>query len=134
QHKRALIRSLRMIVDRSFLTRQPEYCATMRLVFGDDTIRTTRTHAKFLLVRNESWDLAVRTSMNLNENPRLENIEISDDRALADFLTAVVDDVFRDQAIGVFNGELPAHPPNPQVGMGRVRTGSAGIIKPPATG
>ena len=67
------IRSLRMIVDRSFLTRQPEYCATMRELFGDAAIRTARSHAKFMAIRNDRWNLAVRTSMNLNENPRLEN-------------------------------------------------------------
>jgi hypothetical protein len=32
--------------------------------------------------------------MNLNENPRLENIEISEDRRLAEFFQTVADDVF----------------------------------------
>lgn len=101
------IRSLRMIVDRSFLTRQPGYCAKMRQLFGDECIRTMRSHAKFAVIRNEQWTLAVRTSMNLNTNPRLEQMEISDDPGLANFLTTVADDLWIEQAPGSFDGELP---------------------------
>lgn len=103
----AKIRSMRYIVDRSFETRMPYYCAAMRRLFGDDCIRTTRSHAKWCVIRNEQWNLAIRTSMNMNHNPRLENIEISDDPALADFMTAVADELFAEQEPGVFNGELP---------------------------
>lgn len=103
----AQIRSLRFVVDRSFLTRQPEYCAQMRRLFGDDCIRTMRSHAKFIAIRNDEWSIAVRTSMNLNENPRLENVEISDDTALCRFLESVADDLFREQQAGLFDGELP---------------------------
>jgi hypothetical protein len=101
------ITSLRMIVDRSFLTRQPGYCAKMRQLFGDECIRTMRSHAKFAVIRNERWTLAVRTSMNLNTNPRLEQMEISDDPGLADFLTTVADDLWVEQEPGAFDGELP---------------------------
>ena len=80
----------------------------MRKLFGDDCIRTLRTHAKFAVITNDQWNLAIRTSMNLNENPRLENIEISDDEALATFLLSAVDDIFGEQENGVFSGELPS--------------------------
>jgi len=103
----AAIRSMRYIVDRSFATRMPHYCAAMRRLFDDDCIRTTRSHAKWCVIRNEKWDLAIRTSMNMNHNPRLENIEISDDPSLCDFLQAVADDLFAEQSPGKFNGELP---------------------------
>lgn len=103
----AAITRLRMIVDRSFLTRQPGYCQKMRALFGDECIRTMRSHAKFAVIRNERWTLAVRTSMNLNTNPRLEQIEISDDPAFADFLTTVADDLWVEQKPGDFAGELP---------------------------
>ena len=92
------IRSLRMIVDRSFKTRQPEYFAHMIERFGADSIRETVTHAKFMTVRNDEWDIVVRTSMNLNENPRLENIEISEDKAFTDFFEAVTDEIFKEIA------------------------------------
>jgi hypothetical protein len=111
------IRSLRFLVDRSFLTRQPEYCRAMRRAFGDGCIRTCRTHAKFMVVHNERWHLAIRTSMNLNENEQMENLEISDDPALCAFLTQVADDVYSEQGPGLFDGELPelASVPNVRV-------------------
>jgi hypothetical protein len=88
------VRSCRWLVDFSFPARQPGYCAALRDRFGDGNIRATKNHAKFLLVRNERWNLAVRTSMNLNENRRLESVEISDDPDLAGWLQTVVDDIF----------------------------------------
>lgn len=101
------VRSLRFLVDRSFATRQPDYCATLIRLFGPDAIRTTRLHAKFATIRNDEWALAVRTSMNLNENPRLEYIEVSDDADFASFLDGVVDEVYASQPPSVMNGELP---------------------------
>jgi hypothetical protein len=101
------IRRLRFLVDRSLLTRQPAYCARLRELFGDGCIRTNRSHCKFMTVRNERWTLAVRTSMNLNENPRLENLEVSDDPRLCAFLVTLVDDVFREHAEGEFTSGIP---------------------------
>lgn len=90
----AQIRSFRMIVDRSFESRQPKYCYHMRKLFGTECIRAIPTHAKFMLIRSDTHDISVRTSMNLNENPRLENIEISENHKLAEFFQTVADDVF----------------------------------------
>lgn len=88
------ILSFRMIVDRSFQTRQPAYYAQMVELFGGESIRAISTHAKFITVRNDDWNVVVRTSMNLNENPRLENIEVSENAAFADFFSQIVADVF----------------------------------------
>ena len=89
------IRNLRMIVDRSFRTRQPAYFRRMRELFGVDCIREIRSHAKFIVITNDVWRVVVRTSMNLNKNPRFESIEISTDPAFADFMLNVVDDIFQ---------------------------------------
>ena len=88
------IRSIRFIVDFSFPRREPEYCAALRERFGDEAIRITKNHCKFVLIRNEKWNLSLRTSMNLNENRRLENFEISDDAELCEYLVSVVDQMF----------------------------------------
>jgi len=45
-------------------------------------------------------DLAIRTSMNLNHNPRLEDFEISDDPVLADYLDPVTAEIFARQDVG----------------------------------
>jgi hypothetical protein len=118
------ILSMRYIVDRSFLTRKPQYCRAMRELFGDDSIRTARTHAKWLILRNDTWNLAIRTSMNMNHNPRLENLEISDDPNLCDFLQAIADDIYAEQAPGIFDGELPELPSVPSIPIKTIQAGS----------
>jgi hypothetical protein len=96
------IRSLRFIADCSFGQRQPGYLAQLVRLFGEGSIRTTRTHAKFVVITNDDWAVSVRTSMNLNENPRLESIEVSDDPDLAGFLLRVVDEIFAEEKPGDF--------------------------------
>ena len=80
--------SFQLYVDRSFATRQPAYCAAVRSTFGDDAIRTTRTHAKLATLRNAKWDITVRSSMNLNRNPRFENFDVDDNGDIADHFDA----------------------------------------------
>lgn len=88
------VRSARWLVDFSFPQRQPAYFALLVDRFGAENIRATANHAKFVLIRNDDWSLVLRTSMNLNKNRRLENVEISDDPGIADYLEAVVDELF----------------------------------------
>ena len=92
--------SCQWLVDYSFPVRQPQYCERLRERFGDDCIRLGRTHAKFVLLKNDDWNIAIRTSMNLNTNPRFEQFELSDDPAMCGFLQEVVDDVFSTQEAG----------------------------------
>jgi len=73
-----MILSLKFIVDYSFQSRKPEFCQELQAIFGTDAIRVTVTHAKYVMIRNDDWNLVIRTSMNLNYNPRFENFEISD--------------------------------------------------------
>lgn len=87
------IRSIRWVVDRSFKTRQPKYYNLLLEKFGG-VIAETNSHAKFVVIKNENWDIVIRTSMNLNENKRLENFEISDDKNLSDYLLSIVDEIF----------------------------------------
>ena len=88
------IKSLRFLVDQSFPTRQPEYCKALLKSFGEGAVRMSRSHCKFATLTNKRWNLVVRTSMNLNENPRIENFEISDDKVFAKFFLDLVDEIF----------------------------------------
>ena len=88
------ILSCRWLVDRSFMSRKPELCKHLVDVFGKDCIRTASSHAKFLLLWNDDWHLVIRTSMNLNQNPRVEDFEISDDKALLDYMRGLCEIVF----------------------------------------
>ena len=99
--------SLKMILDRSFETRQPQYVYHMKKLFGTECIRYIKSHAKFMLIRNAQYNIVVRTSMNLNENPRLENIEISESKEFADFFQAIVDDIFANEDLNHQGKEKP---------------------------
>lgn len=101
------IKSLRFIIDYSFKTRQPDFCHALRSIFGDDSIRVTNTHAKFTTIKNEKWNIVIRTSMNLNLNPRFENYEISDCAVLMEFMTKVVDEIWTKESAAEAFGDTP---------------------------
>ena len=96
----AEILSFKLIIDRSFHSRQPEYYQHMLQLFGTNSIRAIRTHAKFITIRNENFDIVIRTSMNLNSNPRLENIEVSENKDFAEFFEAIANDIFAEVGPG----------------------------------
>lgn len=86
--------AMRFLVDRSFPQRQPKYYSALRARFGDDCVRMARFHAKFILLENDDWSVAVRTSMNLNLNERIEFYEISEGSPISDYLRQVMDHHF----------------------------------------
>ena len=91
------ITSCRWLVDCTFVRRVPALVAQIRKEFGDDAIRVTRTHAKFATVTNADWKIAIRSSMNLNQNPRLESYELGHDRQMCAWLEQVLADVWANQ-------------------------------------
>jgi hypothetical protein len=88
------IRSLKFIVDFSFKARKPAFLKELVDTFGVDCVRMTVVHAKFVLIRNENWNIVIRTSMNLNYNPRFENFEISESEDFADFIQNIVEEIW----------------------------------------
>lgn len=85
------IQAMRWLVDRSFPQRQPKYFESLRRQFGHDCVRLARFHAKFILLENDGFSVAVRTSMNLNLNQRIEFFEISEGSPISGYLRQVVD-------------------------------------------
>ena len=95
------LRSCSWIVDRSFPNRQPAICDAFRARFGDDAIRVFATHAKFSLLWNDDgWRIVALTSANLNHNARTEMFHAADDPDLFAHFSAMVGEVFADQAPG----------------------------------
>lgn len=88
------IKRVRFIFDFSFQRRQPGLISVVRRRYGGGAIRVCKNHAKFLLVKAGAWRLVVRTSMNLNANPRLEDIDVADDPGLFGFLDEVTREIF----------------------------------------
>lgn len=86
--------AIRLLIDFSFQRRQPGLIATIRRRFGSEAVVVTRNHCKFLLMAADRFHLVCRTSMNLNFNPRLEDVEIKDDAELYQFLDDILNDIF----------------------------------------
>ena len=95
------IRSCRWMVDLTFMRRCPQLTAEIRAKFGADAIRVTKTHAKFCTITNDDWQIALRSSMNLNQNPRMESFQVGHDPVLCQFLSEVLDDVWKRQDKGI---------------------------------
>lgn len=85
------ITSMRWLVDRSFPARQGKYYRALLDKFGQDSVRLARFHAKFILIENDDFSLAVRTSMNLNMNQRIEFYEISEGSPISGYMRQIVD-------------------------------------------
>jgi len=102
----------RWLVDLTFARRDPAAAQQIRTTFGVDSIRVAQNHAKFAIFENDSWRLVIRTSMNLNMNPRFEDFTIAHDPPLADFLNRILDEIWRKQKRTVINArpcEIQAH-------------------------
>lgn len=96
---RGLIQSKRvvkflMLCDRSFSSRHANYAEAIEKKFGKGSIRTTNTHAKFVLLRNANYAVTIKTSMNLNHNPRFETFDIDENIEIYDFFKSHVDELF----------------------------------------
>lgn len=89
--------SCRWLVDLTFVRRCPALAQQIRNKFGADAIRVTKTHAKFCTIVNSEWQVALRSSMNLNQNPRLESFQVGHDPELCTFLDGVVTQVWATQ-------------------------------------
>lgn len=99
------ITSLRMILDSSFASREPEYCQHLLAQIGNDHVRTTRNHAKWCVLTNARWNLVIRGSANFGTAPRLEFFEASDDARLARFLNAIADELWERAPVWNFDSD-----------------------------
>lgn len=99
--EKGAVRSLMLLTDRSFPTRQPKYVAAVRKAFGDASIVVTHTHAKFALLQNEKFSIVIRSSMNLNRNPRFEQFDLDDSVPLHAFCMQHVADLFEHSEKGL---------------------------------
>jgi hypothetical protein len=102
------ITSCRWLVDLTFIRRCPALVAEIRKQFGQEAIRVTRTHAKFVTITNTNWQVALRSSMNLNQNPRLESFEVGHDPELCSFLVGIIDQVWQRQDRSIADSGVPS--------------------------
>lgn len=87
-----------IITDHSYKNRQKKYAVAIEELFGVDNIRTSKIHAKFVLIWNDDFKVCIRTSMNLNANRTCENFELDEDETIFKF--------YNDFAMGIIK-EMP---------------------------
>ena len=95
-----MISTLKIITDMSFPSRKKNYAIALDELFGTENIRMARVHAKFVLLKNENWNIVINTSMNLNANKTVENFQIIDDVVLYDFMNKYCNVHFENQLPG----------------------------------
>lgn len=79
------IKSFCIVTDHSYKNRQKKYALQLEELFGLDSIRTSKIHAKFVLIWNEKYKVCIRTSMNLNANKTCENFELDEGEKIFNF-------------------------------------------------
>lgn len=89
-----LIQSFRIITSRSYKTRQNNYAVALDDFFGEESIRATDVHAKFILIFNDDYKVCIRSSMNLNANKTCENFEIDEDIDIFNYYMSFVETIF----------------------------------------
>lgn len=89
---------MKLLVDRSFLTRKPDVCRHAIKLFGKDCIRIWNSHAKFAVVSNDKHRILYLTSANLNPNIRIESYSIYHDHELATRYQQMVESLFEKQS------------------------------------
>lgn len=87
---------VRFLFDFSFQRRQPGVIQTIREIYGMGAVRCAKNHAKFLLIQAGDYRIVVRTSMNLNFNPRFEDIDVKDDPKIYAFLEGILNRIFEE--------------------------------------
>jgi hypothetical protein len=96
----SLIEKFTLITDHSYKTRQKKYAASIEKIFGEENIRTSEIHAKFVLIENNDYKICIRTSMNLNANKTCESFEIDESEEIYDFYNEFVSFVMKNQKKG----------------------------------
>jgi hypothetical protein len=87
-----LIADLRFLIDYGLETRKPNALEIERTL-GRECVTSCKTHAKFMMIRNERWSIVAHGSLNLNRNLRWENIHAMDSLPLWQFFAEVVNEL-----------------------------------------
>lgn len=95
------IRTMRWLVDLTFVRRDPEAAHAIRQAFGVEAIRVANVHSKFCLFKNDDWRLVLRGSFNLNMNPRTEDFTLAHDPELFAFIETMLAKVWAHQPGGL---------------------------------
>ena len=128
-----MIRSIRFVMDSGRAKKGQAGVHEVAEIFGEDSFIQIRTHAKFVLIRNEDWDVCITSSMNLNKNIRCEQFEMTDDaercEMFEDFVRAAFEEAPESRSFGrVMPGLRSVDPSRSVVAMPAVAR-NAGVVR-----
>lgn len=86
--------NVRLILDTGFVFCKPDAKDAAKRLLADEQMRFVKTHCKFSLIERDGMKLVVRTSMNLNLNPKAELYSVTDSAELYDHFMQLVDAIF----------------------------------------
>lgn len=88
------VKNCRFLIDSTLNRRDPLIVKRMRELLGDESIRVGKTHSKFVVITNDKWQIVIRTTLNLENNPKYETFTVSHDPELATFIRGIVDEAW----------------------------------------
>ena len=80
-----MIRGVRLLTDHSYVNRQKKYAASIEELFGAENIRCSEMHAKFVVIKNDDYNVTIQSSMNLNANRTCETFTVYESEEVTDF-------------------------------------------------
>jgi hypothetical protein len=78
-----------IVIDQSAEKRNPVIIEQWRKRFDDESVKICRNHAKIARVWNDGYRLLLRGSLNLNWNPRYEQLDITEGGPDFDLVTRI---------------------------------------------
>jgi len=84
-HKNGLIKSIKAVFDLRAVIRKPEAIKTLKAAYGSKSIKIFNNHAKCYVVTGQSLEIAIVTSANLTNNPRVETYCIYTNKEVVSF-------------------------------------------------
>jgi hypothetical protein len=109
------LRSVRFVMDSGRAKKGQAGVYDIDELFGEGHTVQVCTHAKFVLIRNDEWNVTITSSMNLNKNIRCEQFEMTDDAGRCDMFQGFVDAAFEDAPPSGDHGRtMPGLPSMPE--------------------
>ena len=89
-----LISNARFVIDPSAYTRKYDAIECLYKRFGEESVRSMPTHAKFVTLKNEKHEIVITSSMNFTHNPRIEQYEVTECKNTLELMENMVDSAF----------------------------------------
>lgn len=126
-----MILSPRFLLDGAFESYNKESAIQLREKFGDEAIRIVPNHSKFAIIRNDDWAVTIQTSMNLNQNKRLESFSLTECPEFCDVYAEIVCEIWGLQKAGAGFGPTGYRASSNTLGrLGEGRTSSFFDVTP----